>query len=270
MKRKKKNLFVPFFILTLFLGANSFFGQKDYTWEEKRLFQRFKIANSFFEKGKKNFLKENYRKAEKELKKCLKKMPEHSGAYFFLSQISYKWGNLVESLEEIEKAKKNYVYMDNINTNLEQLYIFELQEQEREKEERLRLLRESLSRTQTTEERSKIEAGIGRVEADIGTINSQLSRPWPSSEQIPADYFYFHGNILFKLKKYEEANTQYQEAIRINPQRGDAYNNLASLYYMGKQYQRALDYLKQAEANGAKINPEFKKAILKALEKNLY
>lgn len=39
---------------------------------------------------------------------------------------------------------------------------------------------------------------------------------------------------------------------------------------MGKQYQKALDYLNQAEANGAKINPEFKNAILKALEKNLY
>lgn len=270
MKKKKKKIIIYSFILILFLGTPSLFGQKDYTREERRLFQRYKIANSFFLKGKKNFLKEDYRKAEKELKKCLKRMPEHSGAYFFLSQISYKWGNFERSLEEIESAKKNYVYLDNIKTNLEQLYIFELQEQKREKEERLQLLRESLSRTQTAEERSKIEAVIGTVEADIGTINSQLSRPLPSSEQIPADYFYFHGNILFKLKKYEEANIQYQEVIKINPQHGDAYNNLASLYYMGKQYQRALDYLEQAEANGAKINPEFKKAILKALEKSLF
>jgi hypothetical protein len=31
-----------------------------------------------------------------------------------------------------------------------------------------------------------------------------------------------------------------------------------------------MDYLEQAEANGAKINPEFKKTILKAIEKSLY
>ena len=258
------------FILILFLGTPSLFGQKDYTREERRLFQRYKIANSFFEKGKKNFLKEDYRKAEKELKKCLKRMPEHSGAYFFLSQISYKWGNLEKSLEEIENAKKNYAYIGKVKTNIEQLYILELQELKMQKQEKLGLLRESLSRVQGASERSQLEAGIGTVEADIGTINSQLSRPFPSPEQMSADYFYFHGNILFKLKRYEEANTQYQEAIKINSQHGDAYNNLASLCYLAKQYQKALDYLEQAEANGAKINLEFKKAILKAIEKSLY
>lgn len=270
MKKKKKKIIIYLFILILFLGTPSLFGQKDYTREERQLFQRYKIANSFFEKGKKNFLKEDYRKAEKELKKCLKRMPEHSGAYFFLSQISYKWENLEKSLEEIENAKKNYAYIGKVKTNREQLYILELQELKMQKQEKLGLLRESLSRTHSASERSQIEAGIGTVEADIGTINSQLSRPLPSPEQMPADYFYFHGNILFKLKRYEEANTQYQEAIKINPQHGDAYNNLASLCYLAKQYQKALDYLEQAEANGAKINLEFKKAILKGIEKSLY
>jgi tetratricopeptide (TPR) repeat protein len=270
MKKNNKKIFISSFILILFLGTPSLFGQKDYTREERQLFQRYKVANSFFEKGKKNFLKEDYRKAEKELKKCLKKMPEHSGAYFLLSQISYKWGNLEKSLEEIENAKKNYAYIGKVKANIDQLYILELQELKMQKQETLEQLRGSLSRTQNASQRSQIEAGIGTVEADIGTINSQLSRPLPSSEKMPSDYFYFHGNILFKLKRYEEANTQYQEAIRINPQHGDAYNNLASLYYMVKQYQKALDYLEQAESNGAKINPEFKKAVLKAIEKNLY
>jgi len=270
VKKKKKKIIISSFILILFLGTPSLFGQKDYTREERRLFQRYKIANSYFAKGKKNFLKEDYRKAEKELKKCLKRMPEHSGAYFFLSQISYKWGNLEKSLEEIENAKKNYAYIGKVKANIEQLYILELQELKMQKEEKLELLRQSLSRAQSASERSQIEAGLGTLEADIGTISSQLSRPLPSAEQMPADYFYFHGNILFKLKRYKEANSQYQEAIKINPQHGDAYNNLASLYYIAKQYQEALDYLEQAEANGAKINPEFKKAILKAIEKSLY
>ncbi|TET70848.1 MAG: tetratricopeptide repeat protein [Candidatus Aminicenantes bacterium] len=270
MKKKKKKIIIYSFILILFLGTPSLFGQKDYTREERQLFQRYKIANSYFKKGKKNFLKEDFRKAEKELKKCLKRMPEHSGAYFFLSQISYKWGNLERSLEEIENAKKNYAYIDKVKANIEQLYILELQELKMQKQEKLGLLRESLSRAQSALERSQIEAGIGTLEADIGTISSQLSRPLPSLEQMPVDYFYFHGNILLKLKRYKEADSQYQEAIKINPQHGDAYNNLASLYYMAKQYQKALDYLKQAEANGAKINPEFKKAVLKAIQKSLY
>ena len=63
---------------------------------------------------------------------------------------------------------------------------------------------------------------------------------------------------------------QYQETVKINSKHGDAYNNLANLYYMDEKYQQALDYLNLAEKYGAKIHPEFKKAILKAIKKNPY
>lgn len=260
---------VPVLTAIIFLGTNLAFGQKDYTQEEKRLFQRFKIANKHFENGKALFLKEDYKRAEKELMKCLEKMPEHSGAYFFLSQISYKNGNLETALKQIEEAKKNYTSMDRIRTNLQQLVILELQEQKMAKEERLFELKNSLSRGNlTAEQQSEVQARIGSIEADIGVINSQLSNPVPASQEIPADYFYLHGNILFKMKKFQDVFAQYKEAIRINPQYGDAYNNLANLYYMAKQYQKALDCLNQAEANGATINPELKKAVKKALGKD--
>jgi tetratricopeptide (TPR) repeat protein len=60
---------------------------------------------------------------------------------------------------------------------------------------------------------------------------------------------------LYKLKKFEESQKQYLLAIKINPGHGDAYNNLANLYYLAKQYQKALDCLNRAEANGVKTNP---------------
>ena len=258
-------IFLSMFILSL--GVLFCFGQKDYTREEKLMFQRFKIANRYFEDGKKYFLKEEYKKAEKELKKCMEKMPEHSGACFFLSQISDKKGNLDQALEQIEKAKENFVKMSKIKTNIEQLYILELQEQKREKEQRMIVLREQLPNV-PVDKRNKVAGEIGSLEADIGLINSKLSKPIPTEEEMPADYFYLHGNIFFKLRKLEEAYDQYQEAIRINPHYGEAYNNLANLYYMSKQYQKALDCLNQAETNGAEVNPAFKKAVLKALGKD--
>ncbi len=268
-ENRKKEFIVPVLAIIIILGTSLAFGQKDYTKDEKRLFQRFKIANKHFENGKAHFLKEDDKKAEKELMKCLEKMPEHSGAYFFLSQISYKRGKLETALKQIEKAKENFASMDRIRANLQQLIILELQEQKAAKEERLFELKTSLSSGNlTAEKQSEVQARIGSMEADIGVINSQLSNPVPESQEIPADYFYLHGNILFKMKKFQEAFAEYKEAIRINPQHGDAYNNLANLYYIGKQYQKALECLEQAEANGAKINPEFRKAVLKALGKD--
>ena len=200
-------------------------------------------------------------------------MPEHANAYFYLSLISYREGNLAKSQDYIEKAKENYRYIIKLKINREQLYMIQLQERKSEVQEILEELRQRLSKTTDKREQSKIQAEIGRMEGLIGAIDSRLRKPMPTvqkEEEIPADYFYLHGNIFFKLKRYQEANEQYQEAIKIDPKHGNAYNNLANLYYIAKQYQKALDYLNLAEANGAKINPKFKKEVLKRLKRNLF
>ena len=57
------------------------------------------------------------------------------------------------------------------------------------------------------------------------------------------------------------------KAVEVDPKHGNSYNNIANLYYMGKQYDKAQEYLDKAEANGAKINPAFKQALAKALNK---
>ena len=55
--------------------------------------------------------------------------------------------------------------------------------------------------------------------------------------------------------------------MEVDPKHGNSCNNIANLYYMGKQYDKAQEYLDKAEANGAKINPAFKQALAKALNK---
>jgi len=72
--------------------------------------------------------------------------------------------------------------------------------------------------------------------------------------------------ILGSLAKPRASYEYYRQALKIDPTHGNASNNLASLYYMIKKYDKALYYLNQAEANGADINPDFKKALLKAMK----
>jgi tetratricopeptide (TPR) repeat protein len=147
-----------------------------------------------------------------------------------------------------------------------QQYIFQLREQEDTVDSQISKLREKLAAV-SPQEKSMIEVQIDSQETTKNVIRSKLTEPLPPSESIPAGYFYFHGNAFFKLKKYPEAYAQYIKAIKIDPNHGNAYNNLANLYYMTKQHQKALDCLNKAEANGVKINPELKKAILKTLGK---
>lgn len=69
------------------------------------------------------------------------------------------------------------------------------------------------------------------------------------------------------MRKFQEAHDQYLEAIKIDPKHENTYNNLINLYFMTKQYKRAMDYVNKAEADGVAINPKLKKAILEAIEK---
>jgi len=80
------------------------------------------------------------------------------------------------------------------------------------------------------------------------------------------NYHYLHGNILFKLKKYDGARSQYLETVKLNPGHISALLNLAAANFMLRQYQVAMDYLKQAEFLLGRTHPELRKAILLELE----
>ncbi len=261
-------------IVVLFFGMLGF-GQENLAREETELFIKYKSLNKNYEKGKMYFAREDYKKAKKEFEKILGKLPEHADAHFFLSQILYREGSLEEALSHMEKAKANYEFSAKMKIKMAQVSKQKLEEKKQDLEDYLETLEERIvSLPQSSEvgeegedRKKRLLSKIDEIKKQIKNIDTQLNMPIPSEEEIPADYCYINGNIYFKMKKFQEAHDQYQEAITIDPSHGDSYNNLAALYFQVKQYQKALNYLNQAEENGAKVNPEFKKAVLKALEK---
>jgi pentatricopeptide repeat protein len=225
------------FILCLFLSS---FAQEDFTREEKRLFQSYQAANKRFEKGKKEFGKGKLDKAEKEFSEALKIMEKHADSHFMLAQIAYKKGDLELARSRMEAAKENYHFIVKMKMNMEQVRILKMQE----------------ARDAGTYDERGSEA-----------IDHRLSRPVATKDEIPADYHYIHGNILFKLREFQQAHDMYVQAITVEPKHKDAYNNLINIYLMSKQYQKGLDYLKMSEENGVKINEKLKEALLKAAGK---
>jgi glyoxylase-like metal-dependent hydrolase (beta-lactamase superfamily II)/Tfp pilus assembly protein PilF len=225
-------------------------------------YQKFIIADKSFKKGHRAFYDGYYKKSEKEFEKALNIYPFHANSYFYLAKIFYKKTDYYKSIEYIKKAKKSFPHMVKIIDTLIKekhniMRKIELKGIERyleKKAERsgsciVHNIREAISDT-----RKQI--------ASIGTENTTIVNP---RYTLLAEYEYFHGNILFKLKKYDLARDQYLEAIRINSSHKHAYNNLVSLYYKSKKYQVALDYLNQATVSGVNIKPALKKAVLKEL-----
>jgi len=96
-----------------------------------------------------------------------------------------------------------------------------------------------------------------------GELDNALSEYKKASEKIPIAYLYM-GNIYFLKKEYEEAESYYRKAIDKDPKNADAYNNLAWLYYMKREY---LNEAEELALKAMELNPLKKDIYQDTLQK---
>ncbi len=87
-----------------------------------------------------------------------------------------------------------------------------------------------------------------------GELDSAVKEYKTAAGKLPVAYLYL-GNVYFKKNELDDAESSYRKAIKKVPDNGDAYNNLAWLYYSKKEnLQEAEDLALKAIA----LNPEKK------------
>lgn len=234
--------------------------------DEEDFIHKYKSANKTFEtKCKKHLLKGNLKKAEKGLRKCQEILPGHVGSLFFLSQVLYQKEDYTGALAYIRKARENYKIFAKRMLGIQKRSAQLLQARKKE----LREVIDSFRGFESIDGSCGTNSVIGQITNEIHSIEGKepLPQEMEELEQVPADYFYIHGNILFKLKQYRAARDQYIEAVKINPMHRNAYNNIASLYYTAGDYKKALFYLELAEKNGVAVNTELKDRVLLSLSR---
>jgi len=269
-KLSESQIIICSILFILLLGVRFSYGQKDVSTSRNELYRTYILSLKSFEKGEKHFHEGNYKKAHTELKKCLEIFSHHAQAHFYLSNILYQNGDFPQALEHIEEAKANFDMMSDLRRHTNEQNTARIKKQKENLDANLRQLEEeytAFAGCSSCSEKGDLEIRIAGVKQKISVLEDNLNKLMPSEEQIPADYFYLHGNICFRLKKHQEAQAQYIQSVKINPKHKYAYNNLANLYFIAKQHQRALDCLNKAEVNGVETNPKLKEAILKALKK---
>ncbi|MBN2199894.1 MAG: tetratricopeptide repeat protein [Candidatus Aminicenantes bacterium] len=265
-----KTRFGPWLILFGFawILSSPAFGQLGFEQDERQLVQKYKASIAKLQEGKALFLKAKYDRAEKKLQEALKIFPRNPDAHYLLAQIALNDGDHEAALSSIEDAEASFVETRKFYAYYYEQRIIELREQKTKLEESIRSKENQISELRGKGRSQSADSAIAGIEHQLqpertlmGKIDQQLRDPIPENPPIPAGYHYIHGNILYKLKRPREAVDQYLETIRIDPHHEFAYNNLAGIYFGIGQYQTALDYLLQAEANGVKINETFKKDL---------
>ena len=260
----KKNTFATFscfliIVSVLALLALPLPAQKDFNMDEKKIVESFKRANPVYLDGTKLFAKGSLDKAEKKFLEALAIMPEHADAAYMMAQVYLKRKDLPQALASISDAKKNYAANAQFHTFTYSAYLDRLRQQRQELEAQRSQIMDALYRGRGSQ--STNSTATQGIDQAIKSIDNRLNSPIPTTFDIPADYFYIHGNILYQLRQPLEAAAQYREAIRLDPTHGYAYNNLALVLFSQGNYAEALECLAKAEASGAKVNPDFKKAI---------
>lgn len=254
------------------LLSSAAFGQVGFEQEERLLVQQYKGSISKLKEGKALFLKEKYDRAEKKLQEALKIFPKNPDAHYLMAQIALVRGDAAAALTSIESAEASFTETRQLYAFYHQEMMVELREQKARLEESVRNRENSLSELKSKADSTNtgaadVETQLQRERSLLGRIDQQLRDPIPENPPVPAGYHYIHGNILFKLNRQKEAADQYLETIRFDPHHEFAYNNVASLYFGIGQFQKALDFLLQAEVNGVKVNAAFKRDLEDRLAK---
>lgn len=251
MKRKAIILAILMIMGTVFLTG---FDYREKSDEQKQV-ELYKAAEAPFMKGEAKFHKGDYAEAEDYMNKCLKIFPMHAQAHYYLSLIYYNKSQYNLALEHIEKAETLIPSLNTLKARLEEERKLKLKEYQADLKDGkyVSYFGENNPCMEFYGERvSRMEVRKAE-ESLIGVENKDIT--------IPAAYFYSHGNILYKLKRYKEALSQYIEVVRRDPKHGSAYNNLANLFYMAGKKEVASLCLAHAEASGFKVDPRFKKIL---------
>jgi len=247
------------FLVTVLMGAVflSGFEYRNMS-DQKKMIRDYKLSEKYFKKGINKFSKGNYTEAEKQMKKCVDIFPMQADGHYYLSLIYYKEKNYPLALEHVEKAKANIHDLNQLKTHV-------LFARNRELKEYQKDLKDGKYVSYFGENNPcMVKYGTQISEqkaAEVELLIGKTSNTAETGIDIPANYFYAHGNILFKLKRYKESIRQYVEVIRRDPNHGGAYNNLANLFYLAGKKDAASLCLNQAEACGFKVDPRFKKVL---------
>ncbi len=191
--------------------------------------------------------------------KHLKETLEEVGYNCFMADLSILKGASWES--EIESALKECKYFIIIITELalESEWVIKEYKKAIKLNKRIIPCRWSEIEVSETKELSKLQQIEFENKSELANevVHELKEIEKKEKKKIPiekdAREFLNRGNLFYNLNEFEEAEKEYREAIRINPNYADAHNNLGNLFCHLKQYREAEKEYKEA----IKINPNY-------------
>lgn len=224
-----------------------------------------RMAKAAYDDAAKAYQAKDYKRAEKELALCLERVPTYSEAHLLWAKLHYARKEFAEALSRMELAESTWdESVERLKRQQSERWE-EIQRRRRAIDEKIREDKTTLAGNLSREARSLVQGAVDQGYEQLREIDRLLAEPQPLPEAMPAEYPFFHGNILLRLQRRDDAAAKYHEALRIKPDYPEAVNNLAALYLGANLPREALEVIEAAEAVGVTVNPELRQAVLAAI-----
>ena len=250
------------FAAALLVLAPALSAQKDFNQKEKETVEKYKRAKVHFLKSAEYLKKGKVEKARKEADACLEIFPGYADAHLLLAQLQYQQGQYEDALKKMEAAKSAFDAFNKFYAFSYQEYLTRLREERDRRESQIGDLGQMMETAPSADEKRRLQDQIDKAKQNLATLDIRLRNPIPDTMDLPAEYHFIHGNILFKMKRFDQAQEFYLAAVQADPGHANAYNNLINIFFAKGDTTQALKYLKQAEDNGVKVIEGLKKAVL--------
>jgi len=214
---------------------------------------KFMLARSHYTKAMQLLADNKLAEGEAELLEAIKTFPQLAEGFVELGNLSMRRKEYREGLERYLKARDALAELQGIRRQQEAERQRQLQESIDLLNERIRDLGRS---TQTSE--GKIQQAMAHLEK----LQQEKTNTQPTIESpFTPEVHFLVGTAQMKLEQFEEAAKEFQNALTLRPNFGEAHNNLAVVLYYRRNYPACWEHLRAAERAGIRVDPLFKEEL---------
>ena len=217
-------------------------------------------ALKHYRAGQQFLLAEHWEKAAGEFTQAIK-------LDSLLTLAHYGLGQAYMGLKDYAAAIRAYTRCKEAHHRLAQLQDSNRVAVERMQEEELRELKDSLHSIQSGMIKGVNPITLERLNNRIRDLEKGRQRNAPITQATPAEVSLALGSAYFRRGDLADAEREYNAAIEVNPNFGEAHNNLSVVYLMTQRSAEAEEEVKLAERAGYKVNPQLKDDIKAAKPK---
>ena len=216
---------------------------------------RRREAVQHYRSGQRALQAEVWDEAEREFREAVRLDPLLASAHYGLGQVYMGTRRYAEAVVAYRACREAFHADDSAHLMDNKAAEERLEDQIQALKDQVRLLQSG--RTTTVNPAVTIQ----RLEDQVHDLERRRHRAGSEPQATPPGVSLALGSALFRTGAMEEAEREYLAVLKVNPNQGEAHNNLAVVYMLTGRLDEAEQAVARAEKAGFRVNPKLKQDI---------